>query len=133
MKKLLALVASATVSVTIIMAAPAHAVAILAVPGSFTAGFATPTAVATKSAPLEFGNADAAVHNVVAKTYGPDTNSWCAKFSYAQGRGPLFRSDDLNTGGYGEVLGISKLVAGRSYAFFCSYHAGTMNGTLMVQ
>ena len=35
--------------------------------------------------------------------------------------------------GHGPVDGVGALQAGKTYEFFCSYHASTMKGTLQVQ
>ena len=129
LRKVASIVASAAVSVAFVMSAPAHAVAILAVPGSFTAGYATPQAAATTNQAVTFYNADSATHNVVSKVFGPDTNPWCHTYGYTLHHCPLFRSDDVALGGTTVVAGVDKLAAG-DYAFFCSYHATSMKGSL---
>lgn len=113
--------------------APAQGVpGIVATVESAAIGFATPQAVAGSALTLEFANLDSLVHNVVSSARGPDSNPWCAKYRYARGECPLFRSDDLANNKSGEVFGVRDLPSGQSYVFVCTYHAGTMRGTLTI-
>lgn len=108
---------------------PAHAAAIVAVPGSFQAGYATQAAAASTSAPLQFVNTDLQPHDVVARKTG-GSGAWCSRFP--SGKCPAFASDVITVGGVSEVKGINKLAGGgASYEFYCSVHP-TMEGTLVL-
>src|ERR1700716_3859680 len=72
-------------------AATAVPPAVIAGPGAFLAGFATPTVVAQPGAPLTFANADVVSHNVVSTDFGPDTPA-CAAAGFAVGQCPVFWS-----------------------------------------
>ncbi|HMC43483.1 MAG TPA: plastocyanin/azurin family copper-binding protein [Acidimicrobiales bacterium] len=112
---------------------------VVAGPGAFLAGYATPTVVAQPSAALTFSNADIAPHNVVAldpaapvptDLYGPDTPA-CAAAGYAVGKCPLFWSATISAGQTG-VNGTENVAAGKSYSFYCTVHPFSMRGTLIV-
>lgn len=93
-------------------------VAVVAVPGSFAATYATPFTVIPKGGHLTFVNGDIANHNVV------DSIS-------QQGRTPRFSSGALiGLGGTADVAGVDRLSPG-TYHYFCALHAN-MTGTLVV-
>ena len=107
---------------------------VVAGPGAFQAGYATPVVVAPKAAPLTFVNGDIQSHNVVAldkflpKKTAKKT-AWCK--GYGATKCPVFWSKTGPLGGNTAVEGLAKLKAGQ-YAFFCTIHPG-MKGTLVVQ
>lgn len=109
-------------------AAAAVPPAVIAGPGAFLAGFATPTVVAQPGAPLTFANADVVSHNVVSTDLGPDTPA-CAAAGFAVGQCPVFWSATIPAG-QTAVNGTENLVAGRTYAFYCVVHPVSMRGTL---
>src|SRR5205807_9249075 len=59
-------------------AAAAVPPAVIAGPGAFLAGFATPPVVAQPGAPLTFADADVVSHNVASADPGPHTPAWRA-------------------------------------------------------
>lgn len=82
--------------------------------------------------PLTLLNLDVFRHDVVSAVAGPSDQSWCGRFA---GACPLFASDLVSalptTGGPAtRVRGLENLVAGESYAFYCSIHAD-MQGLLV--
>jgi polyvinyl alcohol dehydrogenase (cytochrome) len=88
-------------------------------PGASSTGYATPVATTTKGGSLSYVNLDVVQHNVVSKEKGPDGL-------------PLFRTPLVGLGGSAPVKGLDRVVAGRTYHFFCSVHPG-MKGQLIVR
>ena len=105
----------------------AEGTAIVAVPGSFAATYATPVVVAVKGGSLVFVNGDLPVHDVVSdQTRAPGTAPWCP----AGGpRCPLFYADGISLGGVTEVRGFHDIPTGL-YTFRCTPHPW-MEGTLV--
>lgn len=91
--------------------------AVVAGPGASLSTYATPVVVARVGGKLSFVNDDLPQHDVTAVDTGPDGK-------------PLFGSPLIGIGEVAPVTGLDHLVAGRSYAFFCSLHPG-MRGTLV--
>jgi plastocyanin len=104
--------------------------AVVAPPQAQIVGFATPVTVVSASQGALFLNVDPVIHNVASTAKGPDGNPWCARYHYAHGSCPAFRSDDVGQQ-VAEILGISALSPGQTYPFVCTYH-GAMKGTLAV-
>lgn len=103
---------------------------VLAGPGAWTTNYATPGVAAQVGGSLLFVNGDIMRHDVVAyNAFGSDSAPWCAG-AYAPGRCPLFWSALMGSGESTPVLGLENLVAGRTYTYYCSIHAG-MHGTLV--
>lgn len=91
--------------------------AVLAGPGSQTAGFLTPLLATAPDTTLLFGNTDQIAHDVTSRARD------------AAGK-PLFRAPVTATGGISTVAGAEHLPSG-AYDFFCSLHPN-MTGTLHV-
>jgi plastocyanin len=132
-KKMLVLPALAAMLQMVAFAGPAHAAVILAVPGSFQAGFTPPAATTVVGGPLEFVNTDIQPHNVTAaKDYLPRKLAkkapWCK--AYGTKYCPLFTSKTIAQGAT-EILGTEYLTAGKTYQFVCTVHP-KMTGTLVV-
>lgn len=105
--------------------------AVVAVPGSQSAGYATPVAL-TLDRTLTFMNQDriGQPHNVVARTATRDGGRpWCVG-PYAGPACPLFWSAVISGGDATAVLGLEDAPPGR-YDFYCQPHP-TMTGTLIV-
>ena len=96
-------------------------------PYAQAAGYSTPTVVLPAGGELSFVNSDPlSSHNLVsAKTVKIKRGKHTV-------RKPLFASSVTGTGTVVPVTGTANLKPG-TYAFFCSLHAGTMKGTLIVQ
>jgi plastocyanin len=102
---------------------------VVAGPGAFQAGYATPVALAGPGVGLTFHNLDLPRHDVVAHhAYGPDDNPWCE--AYPAGACPAFWSPLVGLGESAEVLGLDQLETG-VYEFYCTAHPW-MHGTLVV-
>ena len=104
------------------------AVAIVAVPGSYTVTYATPVVAYAGVAPLNFVNADIQEHDVVSDdTRAPGSAPWCP----AHGpRCPLFFAPSAATGQTTVVQGLEGVPTG-TYLFRCTPHAW-MTATLVV-
>lgn len=103
--------------------------AVVAGPGAFQAGYATPLTLAPPDGGLTFHNLDLPRHNVVAHhETGPDDNPWCD--SYATGECPAFWSPLIGVGDTTDVRGLDALDVG-TYEFYCTLHPW-MEGTLVV-
>lgn len=90
-------------------------------------GYSTPVVVLPAGGELSFANSDPlSSHNVVS------TKVRKIKKGKRIVRKPLFSSAVTGTGTVVPVAGTANLKPG-SYTFFCSLHAGTMKGTLVVQ
>ena len=123
-----------------LVAAPANAAVVAAVPGSFQATYATPVVVAPTAAPVTFVNSDIQPHDVVAKdTFASQADAkkapWCSNFKTKKGKKtiytcPVFWSEAIGTGQSTSVEGIDGLTSGDTYAFYCSIHP-RMTGTLV--
>lgn len=115
----------------VLATAPAEAVVVLGVPGSYQVGFATPQAVTVVGGPLALVNSDTQPHNVIALTARRANGSaaWCS--GYQAGKCPLFWSASVSAGEYTMVEGLADVVSGQSYQFYCSIHS-RMIGTLTV-
>lgn len=131
----------ALAALTLLAAAvPARASAqvIVSGPGAYIANYVTQVVVVSKSAPLTYVNADILGHNVEAtSTYGPDSAYWCDGVpgpdrAYPLGRCPLFWTPVIGSAATSVVEGISAAVVGKTYAFRCAPHPGTMNGILVI-
>ena len=102
---------------------------VVAGPGGFLAGFATPVVLTVQGQELLFVNGDLSTHNVVSlattlkRVKAGSGSRWV--------RVRLFASRDVDKGGTGEVAGV-QLLKPASYAFTCSIHP-SMIGTLQVQ
>ncbi|HEX2021960.1 MAG TPA: hypothetical protein VHH36_04560, partial [Candidatus Thermoplasmatota archaeon] len=93
---------------------------VLAGPGAFLTGYASPVALSLQGQSVQFASADSVVpHNVVSDGAGPD------------GR-PLFRSATTGLGTFVvPVLGTEALPPG-DYPFRCAIHPESMTGRLTV-
>lgn len=115
---------------TAALAAPGSAApGTIAVAGPYAqvGGYATPTVVLPAGGELSFANSDPlSSHNLVSK------KTRKVKVGKHRVRKPLFSSPVTGTGGVVTVAGTANLKPG-TYEFFCSLHAGTMKGTLIVQ
>ena len=116
------------------IASPAHAVVAAAVPGSFTAGYATRVVVTRVGGPVTFMNGDVATHTDTSKAYLPKKvarkTKRCGQFSPT--RCPLFTSGPVGDGMQGPVAGLKAVKSGKQYEFYCQIHTN-MRGTLVVQ
>ena len=92
--------------------------AVLAVPGSSTAGFANPVVTIRKGEGATLLNYDELQQHDVTGPEGPD-------------RKPLFASDYALPRESKPILGVENLAPGQ-YAFTCSLHGTNMSGTLIV-
>jgi len=90
---------------------------IVAGPGAYLTTYATPVMTVRVAGLLNFINNDLPQHDVTAVDLGSDGK-------------PLFQSKLIGLGEVAQVAGTDRLVAGRSYAFYCSIHPG-MRGTLI--
>ena len=123
-----------------LIASPANAAVVAAVPGSFQATYATPVVVAPTAAPVTFVNGDIQPHDVVAKdNFASQKDAkaapWCSNFKTKKGKKtiyncPIFWSEAVGTGQSTPVEGIDGLTSGQQYAFYCSIHP-RMTGTLV--
>lgn len=120
--------------VLVAMVAPsANAVVVLAGPGGFAAGYATPATIAPVGGPLAFVNGDIQPHNVIAyEDFLPKKTAkktpWCK--NYPAKKCPIFWSKTAALGGTAMVEGLENTETGGQYRFFCSIHPG-MKGTLI--
>src|SRR5688572_25641965 len=78
-----------------LVASPANAVVVAAVPGSFQATYGTPVVVTPTAAPLTFVNGDIQPHDVVAKdnfTSQKDAKAapWCSNFKTKKGKKTIY-------------------------------------------
>jgi polyvinyl alcohol dehydrogenase (cytochrome) len=92
--------------------------AVVAGPGAFATGYATPLATTSKGGRLSFTSLDLPQHDVVAVDDGPDGQ-------------PLFKSRLIGLGETAPVEGLDRVEPGRRYEFYCSIHPN-MRGTLIV-
>ncbi|MDX1612230.1 MAG: plastocyanin/azurin family copper-binding protein, partial [Candidatus Thermoplasmatota archaeon] len=93
---------------------------VLAGPGAFQAGYATPAMGVLPGGELTFQNLDIIRHNVVAYGHtGSDDNPWCEE--YALGACPAFWTPLIGLGATTSVQGIEQLEPG-VYDFYCSAH-----------
>jgi plastocyanin len=102
---------------------------VVAGPGAFAAGFATPTVLTLEGQPLQFASADVAPHNV--RSRATVLKRVKVGRTYKTVRVRLFSSSTIDGAGVAEVVGVSALKPG-SYAFICSVHPN-MVGQLQVQ
>lgn len=102
---------------------------IVAIPGSWLAGYATPAAVTQVGGPLQFVNGDIMQHNVVSVALGPGTQPWCARFQVD--RCPLFWSPLVNLAGSTPVQGLENVAPLVTYDYYCETHPA-MEGKLLV-
>ena len=112
-------------------AAPAGAVVIVAVPGSFQTTYGTPVAFAPTGGPLVFVNTDLQPHDVVAMNkYLPKATAkkapWCKQ--YLATKCPVFWSKTISDGETDVLLQYAKP---GTYTFYCQIHP-RMTGTLTV-
>jgi plastocyanin len=118
MSNLAGLVSTAAIALAL-GAGPAEAQAVgtpvLALPGAFQLGYATPVIVTQVGGMLVFVNADIVPHNVCI-VYGP-LDHRC--------------SSTVGLGGTATDTPTGDLASGRIYEFFCSIHPDTMRGTLV--
>jgi plastocyanin len=125
----------AVVVATAIASAPSEAAplpvpsVVVAGPGAFAAGFATPAVVVFQGQSLQFASIDVAPHNV--RSRATVLKRVRVGRTYKTVRVRLFSSSTIDGGGVAEVVGVSALKPG-SYAFICSIHPN-MTGQLMVQ
>lgn len=119
--------AAASAVVLAVPGSAAQGTAVVAGPYAQTAGYATPTIVLPAGSDLSFVNTDPlSSHNVVSKQMRK------VKVHGHVVKKPLFSAAVIGTGGVETVAGTANLKPG-TYEFFCSLHAGTMKGTLIVQ
>jgi plastocyanin len=102
---------------------------VVAGPGAFAAGFATPTVVTFQGQVLQFASVDVAPHNV--RSRATVLKRVKVGRTYKTVRVRLFSSSTIEGAGVAEVVGVTALKPG-SYAFICSIHPN-MVGTLQVQ
>jgi hypothetical protein len=119
----------ATAALALPPAAPPTGGLILAVPGSWLAGFATPVAVGLQGLPLTLANEDIMKHNVVAVELGPPDSPWC--FHFPDDQCPLFWSRTVNFGEVAAVEGLAALAPLTAYHYYCEEHPA-MEGVLVV-
>lgn len=111
------------------IALPASPGTLLALPGGWLLGYATPAAVVPVGGELALLNLDIMRHNVVAYTaFGSDAQPWCDLFP--AGQCPLFWSPLVELAQVSVVQGTEHLEAGKLYTYYCSIHPG-MKGTLV--
>lgn len=129
------LVASTAIAIglAITLTTPAQASVVVAGPGGFAAGYATPVIVAPAGGPLTFVNGDIPPHNVIAaedflKKKVAKKTDWCK--DYPRKKCPIFWSETIAIGQTTEVLGLENTEPGEEYLFFCSLHTN-MQGTLV--
>ena len=131
-RRTLALFCLAIVPV-IAMPAPVHAVVAATVPGSFTAGYATPTVFTRKGGPVTLVNGDVAPHTLTAmnaflpRRIARKTKRCAGRLTSC----PLFTTKIVDSGESGDVSGLGRVKPGAQYAFRCQIHS-TMRGTLIV-
>lgn len=117
MRRIIVVVAVAVIAA---MSLPARAAVntVVAGPGGFIAGYATPRLVVVKAAgDALFVNGDFASHDVVSRA--------------KNGNVPKFQSDLINFGDSATIEGTSQLPPG-DYLFYCTIHPDAMEGTLTV-
>lgn len=116
------LVAASISLVAALAAVPSNAAVntVVAGPGAFAAGYATPRVVVANSQDSTFVNADpvGGAHNVVSDKLK------------ANGQ-PVFASALVPAGGTAVITGLKGLAPG-DYTFYCAPHKGTMTGTITV-
>jgi plastocyanin len=116
--KLADLVSAAAIAL-VIGTGPAEAQAVgtpvLALPGAFQLGYATPVIVTQVGGTITFVSADIPPHNVCI-VYGP-LDHRC--------------SSTVGLGGTATDTPTGDLASGSIYEFFCSIHPDTMRGTLV--
>ena len=99
--------------------------------------------VAEVDGPLTFVNLDLlATHNVTQDVAadgfgGPDDNPWCLDSQgqptiYGPGKCPAFITSTIGGASTAQVLGVDRLVEGKTYSFYCTIHPTTMTGKLVV-
>lgn len=126
----LAIVGTAVLATSPVEAAPVPIPSLaLAGPGGFAVGFATPVVPMLQGGSLTFLNTDVATHNLRSRAMVLKRVK--AGTRYRTIRVPLFTSADLDTGGFGDVVGVARLKPG-TYVFLCSIHPN-MVGQLQVQ
>lgn len=127
------------------MPASAHAVGtpvIVSGPGSYITNYTQPVAVAQPGDDVLYVNADAQPHDVVARTFGPDTAAYCdddidpfqvgVQRRFPVGGCPVFWTPLITIGQQAPVQGLDNVQGGpRIYDFFCTIH-GNMEGQLVV-
>jgi hypothetical protein len=135
--------ATFAIGVALLAGAPARAAdtVVFAGAGSYIAGWTTPVAALVKDTTgLTFVNADAALHDVVARVTvdaqyrcitgcGPDTRAWCIE--YPIGRCPVFWTPLVGIGRVVPVQGLENTTPGQFYTYICTIHSA-MVGTLYV-
>jgi hypothetical protein len=93
---------------------------VVAVPGSFQVGFATPQAVVQAGGILPLVSVDIAPHNL------------CIRSGPSDGDPPIGCSSTVSIAGGAIDAPTGSLVAGNDYAFYCGIHPSTMKGVLHV-
>jgi plastocyanin len=127
---------------------PAGAAAIVAVPGSREATYATPVMVVDRGDELSFVNAEPFAHSVRSEAFGPDDVPWCQPWDphkpqhrvrnprqFPRGKCPLLwsLSITMTTGAVQtKVYGTKNLKPGSSIEFYCTVFPD-MRGTLIVR
>ncbi|MGH2830268.1 MAG: hypothetical protein ACRDJM_07270 [Actinomycetota bacterium] len=100
-------------------------------PGGQFVGYTIPVFALPAGSTMTLVNVDIPQHDVIATTFGPDSNTWCAEQEFEIGRCPVFWSPLIGLGAQAPVYGVEALPAGGIYAFYCSIHSA-MDGTLVV-
>ena len=114
------LVAASLMTVIGASMVPSHAAVntVVAVPGSFVAGWATPEVVISKSGPANLVNLDVESHTFTSVAKKPNDPTK-----------PLFNVA-ANTGEV-KAIDLSSVPPGE-YAFFCAPHPATMKGNVTI-
>ena len=127
---------------------PGGAAAIVAVPGSREATYATPVVVVDRGDELTFVNSEPFAHSVRSVSFGPDNVPWCKPWDaerpqhpvrnprqFPRGKCPLLwsLSITMTTGAVQtKVFGTKNLKPGSSVEFYCTVFP-EMRGTLIVR